>query len=104
MFKKTVVVLMCCVSWSWAVVCPTGYSEWKNGCAADLKPESAASIKPSDELPSRHPQPAWQRGEVKVIEIRSFTTESEEADAQVKFAQLHSTTNSTGKASGLTSK
>lgn len=97
---KAIAVLLCCVSWSQAVVCPTGYSEWKNGCAADLKPESAASVKPSDELPSRHPQPAWQRGEVKVIEIRSFTTESEEADAQIKFAQL----NSTGKPSGLNAK
>lgn len=95
-----VAVVLSSMQITWAVVCPTGYSEWKNGCTADLKPESAVSVKPSDEKPTRHPQPAWQRGEVKVIEIRSFTTEAEEADAQVKFAQLHST----GKPSGLTAK
>lgn len=98
---KAIAVLLCCVSGSQAVVCPTGYSEWKNGCAADLKPESTPSVKPSDELPSRHPQPAWQRGEVKVIEIRSFATQAEETDAQIKFAQAQS---SAGKPSGINAK
>ncbi len=83
--------------------CPNGFVDWKGGCAAMPVPESQkvdSSKWASDEKPSRHPEPAWQRGEVQVIDIQSFKTEREEANAQIKFAQL----NSTGKPSGLSAK
>ncbi len=45
--------------------CPAGTTEYQGVCAADLQPEKAVqTFVPSDEKPSRHPQPAWQRGDV----------------------------------------
>jgi hypothetical protein len=51
---------------SLAVACPSGSYEWNGNCVVDLQPEkdTTPSVKPSDERPSRHPEPAWQRGEV----------------------------------------
>jgi len=50
------------------VACPTGTIAMAGVCAAMPAPKdtvAVAEIRPSDEKPSRHPEPAWQRGEVK---------------------------------------
>ena len=44
--------------------CPKGTTEYEGVCAADLPSEKAPAVQPSDEKPSKHPEPAWERGEV----------------------------------------
>lgn len=85
---RAVAVLLCCVSWSQAVVCPTGYSEWKGGCSVT---DGSGSEWRSEEMPPRKRSPAWERGEVKAVTILSSTAQSEATEAQVKFALSSST-------------
>jgi hypothetical protein len=49
----------------WA--CKPNEIAWEGRCAADPKPVDTVAVpevQPSSEKPSRHPEPAWQRGEV----------------------------------------
>ena len=87
---KVAVVVLCCASLSFA--CPKGSTEWKGNCAADIKPEGASVDESKWIIKGDAPtnkMPSYQRLGVKVVEIPSFKTEAEEADAQIKWAQAH---------------
>jgi len=93
---KTIVLLLL-ASNVFAVVCPTNYTEWEGVCA-QLDAPRDKSTEPeinyaSDEKPSRHPEPEWQRGEVKIAVIRNLAAEDihmdqekAQADAEGKAA------------------
>lgn len=52
---------------SFAVACPKGTVEFNGNCASMPSPEEstlAPMIPTSNEKPSRHPESAWERGEV----------------------------------------
>lgn len=69
MIKQTVVMLLGAVAVSWA--CPKDSVEYEGTCAAMPAPaevpqgDNPACV--SDEKPSRHPEPAWERGEVHAL-------------------------------------
>lgn len=70
-----------------AVACDKGCSEYEGVCACDIKPAEVAaavdtSVWVSDEKPSRHPEPAWQRGEVKVIDVPATGGEDAKQDLE----------------------
>jgi hypothetical protein len=51
------------------IACPAGTIPYQGLCADEPVPKDTvvvAEAKPSDEKPSRHPEPAYQRGEFKV--------------------------------------
>lgn len=53
---------------SLSMACPKGSEEFNGNCAEMPSPSESAltpMIRPSDEKPSRHPESAWERGEVK---------------------------------------
>lgn len=78
-----------------AITCPKGFIEYNGICAADPQPvETLKGDNPSwvsSEKPSRHPEPAYQRGDVHTIEIKPQETERDASDAQIKFATEHGT-------------
>jgi len=51
-----------------ALTCPAGCYLYNGNCACDVQPEKGIEpvqvYKPSDEKPSHHPEPAYQRGDV----------------------------------------
>ena len=52
-----------------AVACEKDCYEYQGNCACEQKPiqlSKAEEVQPSDEKPSRHPQPAYQRGDLNV--------------------------------------
>jgi hypothetical protein len=82
-------VIVSSLQLGWAF-CPDGTVDWKGGCAAMLKPQGGPeNVVPSKEKAPKGKMPSYQREGIKVIEIPSFKTEAEEADAQIKYAQAH---------------
>ncbi len=71
-----------------AIACPKGYTEWEGTCSADLQPEAAEPAVPSDEKPSRHPEPAWQRGDVGVLMPQSLQMQDEKEDRERNDAEI----------------
>lgn len=60
-----------CLALPFLLACDQGCDEHYGVCACDQKPNvepTAYLTSTSDEKPSRHPEPAWQRGEVKASE------------------------------------
>lgn len=68
----TIAVVISSMQVVWA--CPKNSVEWKGNCAIEIKPESAPSVKPSDEKPPRSGMPSWQDPRIHVIEIESWLT------------------------------
>lgn len=75
--------------------CPNGFTAYgKDVCVQELKPEAAPDVyRVSDEEPPRHPEPAYQRGEVTVDMPTSTAAqdvkmdkERDKADAEGKKA------------------
>lgn len=67
-------MLILLASMSWA--CPKGSEPWRDGvCVADIKPEGPTADESSkwvsDEKPPRNPQPAWETGEVKTVNLQN---------------------------------
>lgn len=60
--------------------CPPGTVPDHGGCAYD---DSAGHV--LNEKPSHHPEPAWERGAVKIIEITPMTT----VDDEIATAKKH---------------
>lgn len=74
MTKKQFLINAIAFAFAWAVLpillaCDKGCEEHDGVCACDIPAEKAQSVTDasvvSDEKPARHPEPAWQRGEVK---------------------------------------
>ncbi len=96
--KKTTLFLSLLWLSSAAFACGLGCTEYEGTCACDAKPaESPAQVDQSawvsDEKPSRHPEPAYQRGEVNALMLPSLAAqdmkqdqEARQADAQGKIA------------------
>ena len=81
--KKMFVLWLLCGSVAWAG-CPKGDTEWEGACTVDIQPETAEqTYKPSTEKPPRNPQPAWETGNVKVVDIKPQET----VDDEIKAAQ-----------------
>jgi hypothetical protein len=76
--------------------CGPNQISYEGVCADNPQPEKPTSqdyYKPSDELPPKHPEPAWQRGDViadtpasKASDDAKQDQEKAEADAQGKAA------------------
>lgn len=86
MFKKVVVLVLCCAAVSWP--CDKGYSEWEGVCAAEIAPEVAPSVKPSDEKPPRSGLPAWQSPDVHIVDAPNMTSEDAKQDAARNDADI----------------
>lgn len=73
-----------------AIACSSGCFEYSGNCACDAKPEAQAidqSRWMSTEKPSRHPQTAYQRGEVKAdmppsLMVSDMKTDMEKTEAE----------------------
>jgi len=71
--------------------CPDGWIEFEGHCAAMPQPEhdTVKEFEPSKEKPSRHPEPAYERGEVHAdagIPTMQRDIEEDQAAAQGKKA------------------
>lgn len=64
--------------------CPSGWTEWEGKCAAIPNPEisSVPEVQPSKEKPPRHPEPAWQRGDVIADTPQSLASQDAKQDAE----------------------
>lgn len=63
--KSAMLLLFLCITSQAA--CGPGCFVYEGVCACDEKPKDLVAVpevKPSDEKPPRHPEPAWQRGDV----------------------------------------
>lgn len=62
--KKMLISLMLLSTPLWS--CDPGCEEHNGVCACEAPTDKTQIdyVQPSDEQPSRHPEPAWQRGEV----------------------------------------
>ena len=81
---KTLLVIM--VFASNAFACEAGCTSYQGTCACDQVPEKAVQTTfPSDEKPPRHPEPAYQRGDITVDMPTS--TDSEDAKLDQEKAQ-----------------
>lgn len=86
-----------------AVACGTGCEPHGEVCACDAKPSDLGPMHAtnwaSDEAPPRHPEPAWQRGEVRAETPASLVMDDEKQDRE------KSTADAAGKfAAGLSTK
>jgi hypothetical protein len=74
--------------------CPKGTTPYKEGvCTADIQPEAdmTPAVKPSNEKPPRNSQPAYERSDVKIIDIKPESTVDDEiAAAKAEDARLAS--------------
>lgn len=59
-------IILLTLTWTVLAECPKGYQQYKDACEDMRSPDTGPSVPTptSDEKPSRHPEPAWQRGEV----------------------------------------
>jgi len=68
------------------LACPTGCSQYEGNCACDEKTITATvTVQPgvvSDEKPPRHPQPAYERGDVTVDTPPSLAGQDEKQDRE----------------------
>ncbi len=62
---KTLVIVLCCVSSSWALVCPENWVPRDGVCM-----EEAPAVKPSDELPPRSGAPGWQAANIHNVDLK----------------------------------
>ncbi len=89
MFKKSAVVVLCCASLSWAEFC---WKKTPEGVRQEVSCNKSAQWT-SDEKPSRHPEPAWQRGEVNALFLPVQTwdgkTGGTEISDKIKWAKAH---------------
>lgn len=75
-------ILMLLIS-SPLAACDKGYSEYAGVCSDDQSPQKAIQTTvPSEEKPSHHPQPAYQREEVKVDMPESLMAKDARADKE----------------------
>jgi hypothetical protein len=83
MIEKTVVVLLCCASWSFA--CGKGCSEYQGVCACDIAPEKAPDVDSSkwtsDEKPPRDKMPSYEREGITTADIKPQMTVDDEIAA-----------------------
>lgn len=76
---KTLALILTLSSLAWA--CPKNSVEYNGNCFVDIKPEGTKdSVQASDEKPSHHPEPAWQRGEAVVVDAPSTLAQDEKED------------------------
>jgi hypothetical protein len=72
--------------------CPKGTTPYKEGvCTADIQPETDTTpeVKPSNEKPPRNPQPAYERNDVHIVDIKPESTVDDEiAAAKAEDARL----------------
>lgn len=67
MFMQAVVFCLAWCALPFLLACDSGCEIHEGVCACNQRPEQltqAQEVQPSDEKPSRHPQPAYQRGGV----------------------------------------
>lgn len=86
---KTIALLL--LLSSVAIACDKGCTEWEGICACDAP--KASSQEPeinyaSDEKPSKHPEPAYQRGEVNIVEAENMGTQDMKIDQEKAQADL----------------
>lgn len=66
-------------------VCPKGFEEHEGVCASlqgQVQEGSMDASVASDEKPSKHPEPAWQRGEVNIVNVPNCAAEDIKADQE----------------------
>lgn len=68
----------------WLLACPSGSTDWEGGCAA-LPSAEESTVAPaagivSDEKPSHHPEPAYQRGDVIAVTPPSLAKQDAKDD------------------------
>lgn len=68
------------------MACPAGYFEYKDTCAADLKPYTAKPVQPSDEKPPSDKMPSYQREGVNVVAAPSMVADDEKQDQDKRDA------------------
>lgn len=81
---KTMILLLLASS-VWAVQCEKGCSEWEGVCACDAPKASSSEPEQnyaSDEKPSKHPEPAYQRGEVNIVNVPNTAEEDIKIDQE----------------------
>lgn len=67
---KTTILTVLVFLPSFVLACAKGCTEYEGNCACEPPSADTQTLAPmpqgvvSDEKPSRHPEPAWQRGEV----------------------------------------
>jgi len=65
MKTRTMIIFSLLATTGWA--CKSGCIAYEGNCACEAQVErvvNESTYQPSDEKPPRHPEPAWQRGEV----------------------------------------
>ncbi len=74
-----------------AVNCPSGSVNWEGVCAQLDAPKSKSSEPEtnyaSDEKPSKHPEAAWQRGDVHVVDVPNLAAEDRKMDEEKAQAE-----------------
>jgi len=63
--------------------CNKGCYEYNYVCVCDIPPNTAESVKPSDEKPPKDKMPSYQRPDVKVLDLPSCMEEDSRQD-QIK--------------------
>lgn len=91
---KAWLLVLLLTSPSFAVVCPKGYIAYNDHCYPDIQPERDKNVNPNQESyivkgadgkpvqPSRHPEPEWQRMEVKAIDAPAKSEEDRKLDEE----------------------
>jgi len=69
-----------------AVACPTGSYEYRGDCVVDIKPITAAPVKPSDEKPPTDKMPSYQREGVQIVDAPNMAFDDAKRDAEVRSA------------------
>lgn len=62
------------------IVCGAGEYVYRDGCVTDIKPISAAPVKPSDEKPPTDKMPSYQREGVHIVDAPYMGLKDAEAD------------------------
>ena len=65
-----------------AVECSTGTMKYQDVCVAELVPESAPAVKPSDEKPPKDKMPSYEREGVKAATPPSLAVQDSNQDQQ----------------------
>jgi len=72
--------------------CDKGCSDWEGVCACDAPKATVGEPDPSsfasDEKPSKHPEPAYQRGEVHVVDVPNMAADDIKQDQERNEADI----------------
>ena len=83
---KTVFILLFAVAVASAKECGPGSYEYRGECQADIQPEIATPVQPSDEKPPTDKMPSYQREGVTVVDAPNMAFEDSKADAEKRQA------------------